>query len=166
MARVTEARSSSSSSSSPSLLQLFSYADWKDKVLMLLGTMGSIGDGVMHPLTLLVLGSTINSYGAAGTSLSNMSTDKVGWFLTTSPHHIQIALMFVWTKTEEEDRCSLQYALQLLYVAIGVGAAAFLGKHTNSRIYLPFTPNNKKKNHIKWNKYQPTTKEKKLIWKN
>lgn len=94
MARVMEARSSSSSSSS-SLLQLFRYADWKDKVLVLLGTMGSIGEGMMEPLTMLVLGSTINSYGAAGTSLPNTSPDKVGWFRATSLHYIQTRLMIV-----------------------------------------------------------------------
>lgn len=73
--------SSSSSSSSSSLLQLFRYADGTDKVLVLLGTLGSVVDGMMQPLTMLILGSTINSYGGAGTSFSASSPDKVCFFV-------------------------------------------------------------------------------------
>ncbi|ONK77679.1 uncharacterized protein A4U43_C02F9360 [Asparagus officinalis] len=83
-----------SSPSSSSLLGLFRFADWKDKLLVILGTIGSIVDGLMQPLTMLVLARTINEYGADGTSLSIGSPDK--------------------------------FAVQLLYVALGVGTAAFL----------------------------------------
>lgn len=72
-----------SSPSSSSLLGLFRFADWKDKLLVILGTIGSIVDGLMQPLTMLVLARTINEYGADGTSLSIGSPDKVRFFGTS-----------------------------------------------------------------------------------
>ena len=39
---------------------LFSYSDALDKLLMLFGTLGSIGDGSMTPLTMFILSGLIN----------------------------------------------------------------------------------------------------------
>ncbi|KAI3905420.1 hypothetical protein MKW98_013218 [Papaver atlanticum] len=77
-----------------SILQLFRYADGVDKLLILLGTIGSIGDGMMTPLTMVVLSSIINEYGPSDNAFSNSIVDK--------------------------------YSLRLLYVAVGVGGAAFM----------------------------------------
>ncbi|KAI3841171.1 hypothetical protein MKW92_025713 [Papaver armeniacum] len=79
-----------------SILQLFRYADGVDKLLILLGTIGSIGDGMMTPLTMVVLSSIINEYGPSDNAFSSSIVDK--------------------------------YSLRLLYVAVGVGGAAFMGK--------------------------------------
>lgn len=56
---------------------MFSYADGIDKLLMLFGTLGSIGDGLMSPLTMLVLTGVINKYAGADLSLANDVVDKV-----------------------------------------------------------------------------------------
>lgn len=58
---------------------LFCYADGTDKLLLLLGTLGSIGDGSMSPLTMVVLSGVINEYGASEStpSFSNDIVDKV-----------------------------------------------------------------------------------------
>ena len=56
---------------------MFRYADGKDKVLMMLGTLGSIGDGLQYPLMMFVLSSIINDYGNPGATLSNAVVDKV-----------------------------------------------------------------------------------------
>lgn len=56
---------------------LFRYADKVDKLFMMLGALGSIGDGLMSPLTMLVLSMAINDYGANDTSFSNQLVDKV-----------------------------------------------------------------------------------------
>ncbi|KAF6176961.1 hypothetical protein GIB67_027761 [Kingdonia uniflora] len=90
---------STPSKESVSLVQLFRFVDGVDKLLMLLGTIGSIGDGLMNPLTMFVLSGVINEYGnvgatVVGTSFSNKIVDE--------------------------------YALKLLYVAIGVGISAFI----------------------------------------
>ncbi|KAH0743004.1 hypothetical protein KY290_030997 [Solanum tuberosum] len=73
---------------------LFQYADRIDKLLMLLGLLGSIGDGVMTPLNMIILSSLIDDFGTADDSFSNKIVDE--------------------------------YALKLLYVAVGVGVSAFI----------------------------------------
>lgn len=40
----------------------FRYADGVDKLLLMFGTLGCIGDGLQTPITMLVLGSLINDY--------------------------------------------------------------------------------------------------------
>lgn len=56
---------------------MFRYADGVDKLLMLLGTLGSIGDGLQKPLMMYILSDVINSYGSANGSLTNDDVDKV-----------------------------------------------------------------------------------------
>ncbi len=56
---------------------LFKYADGVDKLLMVFGTLGSIGDGLMTPLTMFVLSRVINEYGAATLTFSNDIIDEV-----------------------------------------------------------------------------------------
>ncbi|TMX01574.1 hypothetical protein EJD97_024255 [Solanum chilense] len=73
---------------------LFQYADGIDKLLMLLGSLGSIGDGLMTPLNMIILSSLIDDFGTADDSFSNKIVDE--------------------------------YALKLLYVAVGVGVSAFI----------------------------------------
>ncbi|KAK4370181.1 hypothetical protein RND71_009656 [Anisodus tanguticus] len=69
-----------------------------DKLLMLLGTLGSIGDGLMTPLNMIILSSLIADFGTADDSFSNKIIDE--------------------------------YALKLLYdavgVGVGVGVSAFI----------------------------------------
>jgi hypothetical protein len=64
-----------------SFMEMVRYADTHDMCLMVLGVLGSFGDGMMQPLTMLVLGDIVNSYGAAGTadsgSFSSHAVDKV-----------------------------------------------------------------------------------------
>nr|XP_043613654.1 putative multidrug resistance protein [Erigeron canadensis] len=73
---------------------MFHFADGIDKLLMLFGTIGCIGDGLMSPLTMIILSGVIDEYGSGGLSFSNDVVDK--------------------------------YALKLLILAVGVGAAAFI----------------------------------------
>ncbi|KAH0650120.1 hypothetical protein KY284_030032 [Solanum tuberosum] len=73
---------------------LFQYADGIDKLLMLLGLLGSIGDGLMTPLNMIILSSLIDDFGTADDSFSNKIVDE--------------------------------YALKLVYVAVGVGVSAFI----------------------------------------
>ncbi|KAL5991269.1 hypothetical protein ACLOJK_012176 [Asimina triloba] len=64
-------------SSSSSALDMFrNMADKVDKLLMFLGFLGSVGDGSMNPLTMLILGSLLSSYGTAAQSLSQHLVDK------------------------------------------------------------------------------------------
>lgn len=61
-----------------SIGHLFRYSDGLDKLLLIFGTLGSIGDGLMTPLTMLVLSGLINEYGGiSGISFSNDIVNKV-----------------------------------------------------------------------------------------
>ncbi|KAL3658797.1 hypothetical protein V7S43_016165 [Phytophthora oleae] len=61
------------------VLELFSFADSTDKLLMALGTLGAIGAGVLRPLMVLLLGSVINSFGSTtqGRSISDDFSSSV-----------------------------------------------------------------------------------------
>lgn len=56
---------------------LFRYADQVDKLLMIFGTIGSIGDGMMTPLVLFILSGLIGRYGTADVSISIKDVNKV-----------------------------------------------------------------------------------------
>ncbi|XP_059659095.1 putative multidrug resistance protein [Cornus florida] len=79
-------------------MRIFRYADRTDRLLLLFGTLGSIGDGMSMPLTMLILSNLINKYG------STYSKDH----LTLSNHLVN------------------EYGLKMLYVAIGVAFSAFI----------------------------------------
>ncbi|KAA8523733.1 hypothetical protein F0562_010156 [Nyssa sinensis] len=68
---------------------MFRYADRVDKLLMLFGSLGSIGDGLQILLMMFVLSNVINGYGSIGTTVSISSINKshgdlidLGWGLT------------------------------------------------------------------------------------
>lgn len=44
-------------------LKLFSFADSSDIMLMIIGTIGAVGNGVSLPLMTILLGNMINSFG-------------------------------------------------------------------------------------------------------
>ncbi|GMP82568.1 hypothetical protein CsSME_00036812 [Camellia sinensis var. sinensis] len=75
---------------------VFRFADGVDKLLLLFGTLGCIGDGMMTPLTMFVLSGVVNEYGNSSAQLS------------FSIHVVD------------------KYSLRLLYVATLVGVSAFM----------------------------------------
>ncbi|XP_060215703.1 putative multidrug resistance protein [Lycium barbarum] len=77
---------------------LFRYADGVDKLLMFLGTLGCIGDGLMTPLNMFILSALIDDYGGAADDDASLTNDIVD-----------------------------KYSLRLLCVAIGVGISACIG---------------------------------------
>lgn len=48
--------------------KLFSFADSKDVILMILGSLGAIGNGISLPLMTIFFGNLIQSFGDASTS--------------------------------------------------------------------------------------------------
>jgi len=51
-----------------SLYKLFSFADPLDRLLMLMGTVGAIGNGISLSLMVLIFGTMINAFGESTTS--------------------------------------------------------------------------------------------------
>ncbi|KAJ1392852.1 P-loop containing nucleoside triphosphate hydrolase [Sesbania bispinosa] len=93
---------------------IFRYADGGDKLLLLFGTLGCIGDGLQTPLTMLVLGSLIDDYaGGSEHSVSN-HTRQEG---------------VCWTRTAERQtsRMRTEYLKSVLRQEVG-----FFDKQTDS----------------------------------
>ncbi|KAG5521977.1 hypothetical protein RHGRI_034260 [Rhododendron griersonianum] len=96
---------------------MFSYADNIDKLLMLFGTLGSIGDGMIIPGVMFLLSGLIDTYGnleprSSDISSANCTVDK--------------------------------YGLKLMYLATGVGISAFVAIDIslNVALVLPFVDKN------------------------
>jgi ATP-binding cassette subfamily B (MDR/TAP) protein 1 len=52
------------------------YSDWKDVLLMALGSIGSVADGSAMSLIMIILSDLMNSYG--GSSVTIEDINKVG----------------------------------------------------------------------------------------
>jgi hypothetical protein len=74
---------------------LLRFADGVDKLLLLLGTLGCIGDGSMSPLTMFVLSGLMNEYGGAGFALSMDVVDKVYMHARLPVMDLQIGEIFL-----------------------------------------------------------------------
>lgn len=78
---------------------VFRYADDVDKLLLLFGTLGSIGEGLLTPFTLALISGIINKFSRLP--------------------DLQSAAVFDATRTGD------QFALKLSYICVGVSLAAF-----------------------------------------
>ncbi|XP_031250117.1 putative multidrug resistance protein [Pistacia vera] len=104
---------------------MFRFADGKDKLLMLLGTMGSIGDGLQYPLMMFVLSSVINDYGnPANSSLSNDDVDKYALRLLYVAIGVGLSAFvegICWTRTAERQtsKMRMEYLKAVLRQEVG-----------------------------------------------
>mmetsp|Transcript_9271 Transcript_9271/g.18897 ORF Transcript_9271/g.18897 Transcript_9271/m.18897 type:complete len:1302 (-) Transcript_9271:938-4843(-) len=68
-----------------SVLELFQFADFKDKLLMLLGTLNALVHGTLLPLLIVVFGDVISEFGNAAITQSTdplkAAFDKAKWFM-------------------------------------------------------------------------------------
>ncbi|KAI9169576.1 hypothetical protein LWI28_014310 [Acer negundo] len=98
---------------------LFRYADGIDTLLLLFGTMGSIGDGLMSPLTMYVLSGVINDYGGSGVTFSNEIVNKYSLRLLFVAVGVGISAFIeglCWTRTAERQtsRIRMEYLKSVL----------------------------------------------------
>ncbi|PON42312.1 ABC transporter [Parasponia andersonii] len=98
---------------------LFRYADGTDKLLMVFGILGCIGDGLMTPLTMLVLSRLINDYGVANPSLSNDVVDRYSLRMLYVAIGVGISAFIegvCWTRTAERQtsRMRMEYLRSVL----------------------------------------------------
>ncbi|CAL0311170.1 unnamed protein product [Lupinus luteus] len=84
--------------------RLFSFADSSDIVLMIVGSIGAIGNGMGMPIMALLFGQVINSFGNNQSTNSNVVSDV--------------------------SKICLKY----VYLGIGIGVAAFLRERQAARI--------------------------------
>ncbi|PIA51513.1 hypothetical protein AQUCO_01100395v1, partial [Aquilegia coerulea] len=101
---------------SPSVFQLFRFADGVDKMFMFLGSIGSIGDGLMNPLTLIVLSSVINDYGSPDTNFSMREVNKLE---TLFPDWNTIQARIIYCSERQASRMRYEYLKSVLRQDIG-----------------------------------------------
>uniref|UniRef100_A0A7N0VGP3 Uncharacterized protein n=2 Tax=Kalanchoe fedtschenkoi TaxID=63787 RepID=A0A7N0VGP3_KALFE len=98
---------------------IFRYADHVDKLFLLFGVIGSIGEGLMSPLTMIVLSDTINDFGSGNSSISNQVIDEHAFKLLWVAVGVGIAAFiegFCWTRTAERQtsRMRMEYLRSVL----------------------------------------------------
>ncbi|MBA0843875.1 hypothetical protein Goarm_001026, partial [Gossypium armourianum] len=103
---------------------MFRYADNVDKLLMFFGTLGSIGDGLQYPLTMLVLSKVINEYGDPNAKLSNDTVDKYALRLLYVAIVVGLSAFVegvCWTRTAERQtsRIRTEYLKSVLRQEVG-----------------------------------------------
>ncbi|KAI3779479.1 hypothetical protein L2E82_09200 [Cichorium intybus] len=103
---------------------MFYYADGIDKLLLLFGTLGSIGDGLTSPLTMVILSKVIDEYGTSGVSISNDIVDKYALQLLILAIGIATSAFIegiCWTRTAERQtsRLRMEYLKSVLRQEVG-----------------------------------------------
>ncbi|XP_031285681.1 putative multidrug resistance protein [Pistacia vera] len=98
---------------------LFRYADRTDKLLLLFGILGSMGDGMMSPLSMYVLSGVINELGSSDISASNEIVDKYTLRLLYVAILVGVSAFIegvCWTRTAERQasRMRVEYLKSVL----------------------------------------------------
>ncbi|KAJ4841170.1 hypothetical protein Tsubulata_030195, partial [Turnera subulata] len=99
---------------------LFRYGDRIDRLLMLFGALGCIGDGLMTPLTMLILSHVINKYGASGIiSVTNETIDEYSLRLLYVAVFVGICAFLegiCWTRTaaRQTSQMRMEYLKSVL----------------------------------------------------
>ncbi|XP_071688623.1 putative multidrug resistance protein [Rutidosis leptorrhynchoides] len=103
---------------------MFHFADGVDKLLMLFGTIGCIGDGLMSPLTMIILSGIINDYGGGDPSFSYHVVNKYAFRLLVLAVGVGSAAFLegiCWTRTAERQtsRLRMEYLKSVLRQEVG-----------------------------------------------
>ncbi|EOY12565.1 Multidrug/pheromone exporter, MDR family, ABC transporter family [Theobroma cacao] len=118
---------------------MFQYADGLDKLLMFLGTLGSIGDGLQYPLTMFVLSKVINEYGNTNITLSNDTVDKFALRLLYVAIGVGLSAFvegICWTRTAERQtsRIRTEYLKSVLRQEVGFFDTQEAGSSTTFQV--------------------------------
>ncbi|KAK6934388.1 ABC transporter-like, ATP-binding domain [Dillenia turbinata] len=103
---------------------MFRFADRTDKWLMLLGTLGSIGDGLQGPLTMYVVSTVINEYGNPNAFLSTSIVNKYALRILYVSLGVGLSAFvegICWTRTAERQtsRMRIEYLKSILKQDVG-----------------------------------------------
>ncbi|KAG8658133.1 ABC transporter B family member 15 [Manihot esculenta] len=118
---------------------MFRYADGTDKLLMLFGALGSIGDGLQYALTMYVLSHVINEYGSPNSSLSNDTVDKYSLKLLYVAIFVGVSAFvkgMCWTRTAERQtsRMRTEYLKSVLRQEVGFFDTQEAGSSTTYQV--------------------------------
>lgn len=107
---------------------LFKFADWYDVVLMVLGTVGAVGDGCSTNFLLLSASSVMNSLGYGSQLKQNHGVFMPEVAKVPAPKPFTSDLkIFILTCHNVFGLFRLQYCLYFVYTGLAVLGLAFLG---------------------------------------
>ncbi|CAI0380132.1 unnamed protein product [Linum tenue] len=103
---------------------IFRCADGTDKFLMIVGALGSIGDGLQYPLSTFVLSFVMNDYGTPNNPLSKDTVDKYALKLLYVAIGVGVSAFvegLCWTRTAERQtsRMRMEYLRSVLRQEVG-----------------------------------------------
>ncbi|KAL0327315.1 UNVERIFIED_CONTAM: ABC transporter B family member 15 [Sesamum angustifolium] len=103
---------------------LFRFADGIDKLLMFLGALGSIGEGLAAPMTMYMLSGAIDAFGTADQSIANEVVGKYGLRLLYVAFGVGFSCFLeglCWTRTAERQtsRIRMEYLKSVLRQEVG-----------------------------------------------
>ncbi|XP_065864782.1 ABC transporter B family member 15-like [Euphorbia lathyris] len=118
---------------------MFRNADRTDKLLMLFGALGSIGDGLQYPLTMYVLSDVINEYGKPNSSLSHDTVDKYTLRLLYVAILVGVSAFvegMCWTRTAERQTSKMraEYLKSVLRQEVGFFDTQEAGSSTTYQV--------------------------------
>ncbi|KAH7524860.1 hypothetical protein FEM48_Zijuj06G0163900 [Ziziphus jujuba var. spinosa] len=105
------------------IYKLFAFADSLDMVLMVIGTISAIGNGMSQPLSSVLFGELITSIGSSETSqildqLITIINPIINYHVRSNESDLDTDIVCIFF--------SLQVVLDFVYLAIGSGIASFL----------------------------------------
>ncbi|KAJ1441897.1 P-loop containing nucleoside triphosphate hydrolase [Sesbania bispinosa] len=103
---------------------MFRYADGIDKLLMLFGTLGSLGDGLQNPLMMYILSDVINAYGDKNSTMTKHDVNKFALRLLYVAIGVGLSAFIegiCWTRTAERQtsRMRMEYLKSVLRQEVG-----------------------------------------------
>ncbi|KAF9672949.1 hypothetical protein SADUNF_Sadunf11G0097500 [Salix dunnii] len=118
---------------------IFRYSDGMDKFLMFFGVLGSVGEGLRHPITMYVLSHVINEYGSSGISLSADTVNKYSLKLLYIAIAVGLAAFvegLCWTRTAERQtsRMRTEYLRSVLRQEVGFFDTQDAGSSTTYQV--------------------------------
>lgn len=104
--RIDAQKAGRSKNSEISLLKLFKYADSTDLWLMVLGTIGTVADGIATPVTMFIMSSLLNTIGSGATGNFVHTISKYTLRLVYLSIGVLVAAFleaFCWARTGERQ---------------------------------------------------------------
>ncbi|XP_042510345.1 ABC transporter B family member 15-like [Macadamia integrifolia] len=95
--------------STSSIITIFMHADRIDVLLMVLGFLGAVGDGIMTPVMLLITSKILNNFGSSSTTNSHVFVHNINknainlLYLACGSFLVSFLEGYCWTRTGERQ---------------------------------------------------------------
>ena len=97
-----------------SVIKLFKYSDWIDVILVLVGLISSLGNGVMQPLMMLLMGDMVNSYiytPGDNTIIDEEVNHIIFNWIKESVNKVVVKMVYFWS-----DKYSVEFSENIFIV--------------------------------------------------